>query len=454
MGTSAPPLSLMSQLALLPVHEREAVLADLSDEEVAALEYDWQAWGRPNQLPPTIPWKIWLILAGRGFGKSRAGAEQVIEWARTPSLRIALVAETAADARDVLVEGESGILACSPPWCRPKYEPSKRRLTWPNGTMATTYSGDAPDQLRGPQHSKAWADECAKWKYAQNAWDMLELGLRLGDDPQIVATTTPRPILLIQSLVKEAQDPTSGVVVTRGSTYEIYANLAQSFISRVVKRFEGTRLGRQELHAEILTDTPGALWTLALLDRTRVTLADVPDLVRIGIALDPAATSQETSDEMGIIAGGRGANGHGYTLRDVSMRGTPTACARTAIFLYDELQADVIIAEVNNGGEWIGTVIKLVAENMWREQERASKEINYKMVHASRGKVTRAEPVATLFEQNRAHHVGTFAALEDQQTTWVPGMKSPDRMDAEVWLYTELLLTEEAKPKRAGTWGR
>ena len=220
--------------------------------------------GRTN-CPRLGPGKIWLILSGRGWGKTRCGAEQVLGWAQTPHQRIALVAETAADCRDVLIEGESGILACSPPWCMPVYQPTKRRVTWPNGSIGTTYSGDAPEQLRGPQHHYAWCDEFAKWRYAQDAWDNLELGLRLGTHPQVIATTTPRPIPLLRQLLA---DP--GTVVTRGSTYENTVNLAATFKDRILSRYEGTRLGRQELHAELLEDTPGALWTRVLLEQTRV----------------------------------------------------------------------------------------------------------------------------------------------------------------------------------------
>lgn len=428
MATSSLPLSIMSQLALLPEYERDAVLTNMTDEEVAALEYDWQMWGRPNQLPPTGLWTIWLILAGRGFGKSRAGAEQVITWARTPGMRIALVAETAADARDVLVEGESGIVACSPPWFRPKYEPSKRRLTWQNGTVATTYSGDAPDQLRGPQHHYAWADECAKWKYAQDAWDMMELGLRLGDAPQVVATTTPRPIPLIQSLVKEAQDPTSGVIVTRGSTYENFANLAQGFLDRVVKRYEGTRLGRQELHAEILTDTVGSLWTRALLEETRV--RTLPSLRRIGIGLDPGG-------DAGIIAAGIGEDGDGYVFDDLSISGSPLVWGNQTIAGYNKHRANLIVLERNHGADMGKTILHGI------DAQAVVKE-----VWASQGKYARAEPVAALAEQRKIHHVGMFAALEDELCSWVPGegMPSPNRLDAYVWILTELLLGTRPAP--------
>lgn len=439
MGTST--LSLAQQLAALPDWEREALLADMPDEEIAALEYDWGFWARPNQIAPTgRPWKVWLILAGRGFGKTRTAAELAIAWAReAPKRRIALVAETSADARDVIVEGESGIMACSPLWFRPKYEPSKRRLTWPNGSQATTYSGDDPEQLRGPQHHKALVDELAKYRYGQETWDNLELGLRLGDDPQAVVATTPRPIPLLKTLIA---DPST--VVTRGSTYENQENLAPTFIERVITKYEGTRLGRQELHAELLEDTPGALWTQVLLDETRVNPAQVPQLVRVAIALDPATTSQETSNEMGIVAGGRDVRGQGYVMQDASAIGTPMACARRAIQLYDDLKADVIVAEANNGGDWIGTVLELVARDMHRNQERSSATIHYKKVHASRGKHTRAEPISALYERHLVHHVGMFAQLEDQMTHWVPGMDSPDRLDAAVWLCTELLVQSGA----------
>lgn len=439
MATST--LSLAQQLAALPDWEREALLADMPDEEIAALEYDWGFWARPNQLAPLDrPWKVWLILAGRGFGKTRTAGELVIAWARqAPKRRIALVAETSADARDVIVEGESGIMACSPPWFRPKYEPSKRRLTWPNGSQATTYSGDDPEQLRGPQHHNAFVDELAKYRYAQETWDNLELGLRLGDNPQAVVATTPRPIPLLKTLMA---DPST--VVTRGSTYENQENLAPTFIERVVIKYEGTRLGRQELHAELLEDTPGALWTQVLLDECRAKPAEVPQFVRVAIALDPATTSQESSNEMGIVAGGRDARGHGYVVQDSSAIGTPMACARRAIQLYDDLKADVIVAEANNGGDWIGTVLELVARDMHRNGERTSGTIHYKKVHASRGKHTRAEPISALYERHLVHHVGTFAQLEDQMTHWVPGMDSPDRLDAAVWLCTELLVQEGA----------
>jgi phage terminase large subunit-like protein len=411
-------LSPASQLALLPPDAREAFFAECTPEELAALEYDWTGfWARPNQLPPPGQWKVWLILAGRGFGKSRTGAEQVLAWAKTSKRRIALVAETAADARDVMVEGESGILACAPPWCQPKYEPSKRRLTWPNGTLATTYSGDAPEQLRGPQHHYAWCDEVAKWKYVGESWDNLELGLRLGEHPQIVATTTPRPIPLLRQLLA---DP--GTVVTRGSTYENTVNLAATFKARILSRYEGTRLGRQELHAEILEDTPGALWTRQLLETTRVRV--VPALKRILLGLDPGG-------DAGIVAVGLGEDGHGYVLDDLSMSGSPAAWAGQAIAGYHKLQANAIIAERNHGGEMVETTLHT-------QDPTAAVQT----VWASQGKYARAEPVSALYEQHKVHHVGMFGALEDELTNWVPGagMPSPNRLDALVWAVTALML--------------
>jgi phage terminase large subunit-like protein len=415
----ATNLSRASQLALLPEADREAFLAQCTPDELAALEYDWaRFWARPNQLPPPGAWKVWLILSGRGWGKTRVGAEQVIAWSRTPNLRMALVAETAADVCDVVVEGESGILACSPPWWRPTYQPTKRRLSWPNGTIATTYSGDAPEQLRGPQHHHAWCDEIAKWRYAEEAWHNLELGLRLGTHPQIVATTTPRPIPLLRHLLA---DP--GTVVTRGSTHENTINLAPSFKERILQRYEGTRLGRQELYAELLEDTPGALWTRLLLEQTRA--RTMPTLRRIVIGVDPG-------HDAGIVVAGVGADGQGYVLEDLSISGSPATWAQQAIAGYHKYRANVIVAESNHGGDMVISTITT--------QDAA---VATKKVWASQGKYARAEPVSALYEKGLVHHVGMFAELEDQLCNWVPGegLPSPDRLDALTWGLTELLLT-------------
>lgn len=334
---------------------------------------------------------------------------------------MAIVGRTAADVRDVLVEGESGILAKARPDFRPRYEPTKRRLIWPNGAIATTYSADEPDVLRGPQHDGAIADELAAWRHPE-AWDQLMFGLRLGRDPRCVVATTPRPTKLIKELIIDPK-----TVVTKGTTYENAENLAPAFMEKIIARYEGTRLGRQELLAEILSDTPGALWRFEQLDSTRVEKA--PELSRIVVAIDPAATHEDESSETGIVAAGLGADGHAYVLEDRSLHASPGEWARQAIALYCKLKADRIIGEVNNGGEMVGYTLMTVDPT-----------VSYRAVHASRGKYTRAEPVAALYEQGRVHHVGALSELEDQLCTWTPGDASPDRMDALVWALTELML--------------
>jgi predicted phage terminase large subunit-like protein len=396
-----------------------------------ALENSWPAVARPNQLrPPGDWWQIWLLLAGRGFGKTRTLAEWVCDQAASgQASRIALVAATAADARDVLVEGESGILAVAPPWCRPIYEPSKRRLTWPNGVIATTFSAEEPDRLRGPQHDAAVCDELASWSHPET-WDMLQFGLRLGRKPRCLIATTPRPTKLLRELLaREGHD----VVVTRGSSYDNKANLAPAFFAQIVKKYEGTRLGRQELNAELLEDTPGALWSQGLIDGTRISAA--PELTRIVVAVDPAATSGEDADETGVVVVGQDKDGQGYVLADCSGRYTPIEWARIAISAYRTHHADRIVAERNNGGDMVEATLRMVDQN-----------VPVTTVWASRGKVTRAEPISALYEQGRMHHVGTFPQLEDQMTNFTSDFDreaagySPDRLDAMVWAATELLV--------------
>jgi phage terminase large subunit-like protein len=341
--------------------------------------------------------------------------------------RIALIGPTAADVRDVMVEGDSGILAISAPRDRPIYEPSKRRLTWPTGAVATLFSADEPERLRGPQHDFAWCDELAAWRYPQ-AWDMLMFGLRLGADPRAVVTTTPRPTRLIKSLIA---DP--NVVVTRGSTSENRVNLAPAFLDRIVRRYEGTRLGRQELEAEILEDVPGALWNRAVIDATRIVTA--PELTRIVVAIDPAAGSGENSDETGIVVAGKDAGGHGYALADLSGRHAPAEWAKVAISAWRSHAADRIVAEVNNGGDMVETTIRMIDPN-----------VPFTAVRAARGKAARAEPVAALYEQGRVHHVGALPLLEDQMCGFTSDFDrskagySPDRVDALVWALSELLV--------------
>lgn len=396
------------------------------------LQYEWRAWARPEQLPPPPPWLVWLILAGRGFGKTRTGAEWIrgeVESGRRG--RLALVSSTAADARDVMVEGESGILAISPPSFKPVYEPSKRRITWPNGAQATVFTADEPERLRGPQHDGAWCDEPASWRYP-DAWDMLQFGLRLGSSPQTVVTGTPKPVKLIRELVKS---PTT--VITRGSTYDNADNLAPSFLEAIKAKYEGSRLGRQELYAEILDDVPGALWTRAILDATRV--KEAPELARIVVSVDPSGGHTEDNDEQGIVVAGMGVDGHGYTLADRTCRMTPDGWGRRAVQAYVEFEADLLVYEANFGGEMCEHVIQTAAKSM-------GVFVNTKLLRASRGKVIRAEPVAALFEQGRAHHVGVLEQLEDEQCTFTTlGFDgSPNRVDAEVWAYSELMLGSQS----------
>lgn len=416
--------SLAAQLASLPPD----ALNDLTDAQAAALLYDWDVWARDKQKEPVGNWRTWLILGGRGMGKTKTGAETVrrrVETARAK--RIALVGRTVADVRDVMVEGESGILACSPPWQKPTYEPSKRRLTWPNGAIATTYSADTPDLLRGPQHDFAWCDELAAWPY-DDTWDNLMFGLRLGINPQCMVTTTPRPRTLLIALSKA-----STTHVTIGSTYENRANLAPAFFEEIIKRYEGTRLGRQELLAEILEDIEGALWKRGLIEETRVYAP--PELCRVVVAIDPAVTAEETSAETGIVVAGLGTDGHGYVLADYSMRASPNEWGQRAISAYHVHHADRIIGEVNNGGDLIEAVLRGI-----------DKRIPYTAVRATRGKQLRAEPVAALYERGMVHHVACFPELEDQMCGWEPGQTSPDRLDSLVWACTELMVTTELAP--------
>ena len=342
-----------------------------------------------------------------------------------PGSRGAVVAATAADARDIVVEGESGILAVHPYKERPNYEPSKRRLTWPNGTTATLFSADEPDRLRGPQFHWAIADELAAWRRPE-AWDMLLMGLRLGENPRAAVATTPRPTIIIKALVK---DPT--VAVTRGSTYDNRANLAKAFFAQIISRYQGTRMGRQEIKGEILDDNPHALWKRNMIEDHRTT--SHPQLYRIVIGVDPPGSS--TGAECGIVAAGIAkVNGvdHGYILSDKSRRGTPGEWAGAAVAAYHVHKADRIVGEVNNGGEMVEHTIRTVPDG---------KTVAYKSVHASRGKAIRAEPVVGLYEQGRVHHVGSFAELEDQMCEWEQGQDSPDRIDALVWTLTELMVS-------------
>ncbi len=425
-------------LALLPPQERQAFLSSLTDREKAELEFYWPFWARPKQVAPEGNWRTWLILAGRGFGKTRTGAEwirQEIESGRRG--RLALVARTSADARDVIVEGQSGILNISPPWNKPRWIPSKRRLQWANGAVATIYSADEPDLLRGPEHDGAWCDELASWRYPE-AWDMLMFGLRLGPDPRAVVTTTPKPVKLVRDLM---DDPNT--VVTRGSSYENRGNLAPMFFDTIVGKYEGSRLGRQELLAEILDDNPNALFHRRIIDRLRLTKDKVEmlDWERVVVAVDPSVHDGEDEkdpileerSECGIVVGAvarmKNNTKHAYILDDVSTFESPAGWGAEAVRAYRIHAGDRIVGEVNNGGAMVEHVIRSV-----------DKTVSFKAVRASRGKVIRAEPVSALYERGLVHHVGNFPELEDQMCDWMPGEKSPDRLDALVWCVTELLV--------------
>jgi phage terminase large subunit-like protein len=424
-------MSLASSFLTLPRTEREKRVKSLSTAELAALKYAWQWWARPEQKEPAGNWVYWLILAGRGFGKTRTGAELVRSWVRDYRF-VNLIGATADDARDILIEGESGILAICPKDERPIYKKSDRQLLWPNGATSLIFTADEPDRLRGKQSMKIWGDELAAWRYCQDALDQALFGLRLGNKPQAVFTTTPRPIKPLKDLIA---DPAT--IVTRGSTFDNKSNLADAFFNRIVSKYEGTRLGRQELYAEILEDVEGALWKNSMLDQYRVTKA--PDMRRIVVAIDPAVSTNKSSDETGIIAVGQGVDKQYYPLADVSGIYSPLEWAKKAIFQYDVLKADAIVAETNNGGDLVEANLKAAGF--------VGRVIK---VHASKGKATRAEPIVGLYEQAQVHHVGSFPTLETQMTTWSPKEDdSPDRVDALVWAITELM--QRPEPKKASS---
>jgi phage terminase large subunit-like protein len=421
-------------IALASPAKQRQFYKSLSEDDAEELLYDWLGfWARPKQRVPETLGKehlIWMILSGRGWGKSRTGGETIKYLVEEKGYRhIALIGRTAADVRDVMVEGPSGLLNCYPPEERPIYEPAKRRITFANGAVAHTYSADKPDQLRGPQHDLVWADELAAWRY-EDAWDQTMFGLRLGKAPIAIITTTPRPTKIIKEL---AADPT--VYLTVGTTYENAANLAGPALKRLIDKYAGTTLGQQELEAKILSDTPGALWTRDILSEHRKKQEEVPDLVRVVVGIDPATTSNENSAETGIVAVGIDRFKHIYVLDDWSMQGRPSEWAKRGIELYNLHDADRIVAEVNQGGDMVETTIRTEAPS-----------ISIKQVRATKGKYTRAEPVSALYEQGRVHHVGIFSELEDQMCTWIPtDAKSPDRIDALVWAITELALKNNGK---------
>lgn len=450
-------------LASLSEQDREKELTRLATELgtdvkslMATLKWKWDFWARPNQLEPEGDWSTWLILAGRGFGKTRVGAETIRKWVcgSTPLSpgkykRIALVAETASDAKNVMVEGESGLLAVHSADFMPTYTVSNRRVTWPNGAVAYLYNATEPDQLRGPQHDAAWCDELAKWQYAQATWDQLQFGLRLGESPRSIVTTTPRPIPIIKKMMADDFLKGGSVMTTRGATFDNMSNMPASFFREIEDKYGNTRLGRQELYGEILEDIPGALWSRESIDTNRKRDDQIPDMERIVVAVDPATSSHELSDETGIVVVGlaRDDDGYarGYVLEDGSLKGNPEVWGRKAVQLYRKYSADRIVAEKNQGGEMV--------ESVFRSIDRS---LPITLVHASKGKHVRAEPISALYEQGRVHHVGRFDKLEDQMCLFsIDNIRdnntgSPDRVDALVWGLTNLFdkITGRARRKR------
>jgi phage terminase large subunit-like protein len=403
----------------------------------------WRSKARPEQLAPQGDhWNGWLFVGGRGAGKTRTGSEFVCEEVESRrARRIALVAPTAHDARHVMLEGESGILTIAPPWNRPDYEPSRRRVSWKNGAEAFTFSSEEADRLRGPQFDLAWGDELAAWNDPQACWDMLMFGLRLGRHPRWLATTTPRPIPLLKKLM--ARDD---VVISRATTFDNAGNLAPSFLESVRTRYEGTRPGRQELNAEILENLEGALWSRDMLDCARFT-GTVPDCKRIVVAIDPSGTSgNDGGDSIGIVVAGLGMDGLGYVLADRTIKASPGEWGARAVAAYREFRADRIIAERNFGGAMVQHVIRTVDDG-----------VPYRDVTASRGKIARAEPIAALYEQNKVRHAGNFSELEDQLCAMTrdgySGEGSPDRADALVWALTELMTMPVTPTAAFGRYG-
>lgn len=425
-------------------HDRlREVVREFGETEREELRYHWRLWARSEQLAPPGDWQCWVICAGRGFGKTRAGAEWVREIARKyADARIALVGASIPEARAVMVEGESGLLNCSPGRWRPEFEPSLRRLRFSNGAQAYLYSAAEPESLRGPQHSHAWCDEIAKWDNAADrairTWDNMLMGLRLGEQPQVLATTTPRAVPLMRRLVDE--ESRGSVVVTRGSTYSNVANLPARFIESVRKQFGGTALGRQELDGHLLTEIEGALWGRALIEKCREEFSGEA-LVRVVVGVDPPASSE--GDECGIIVAGIGEDGIARVVSDASLaKASPERWARGVASVALAWKADRVVAEANQGGSMVESVLRA-----------ADCQMPIRLVHASRGKVARAEPIAALYEAGRVRHVGQFARLEDQLCGLMAGGRyegpgrSPDRADALVWALTELMLGRRGDPR-------
>jgi len=408
--------------------------AEKKRRQEEASRYDWKNLARKNQLPPQGPWLTWLILAGRGFGKTRTGAETIRHWIKEGVCkRIALIGATEIETRHVMVEGSSGLLAVHPPSERPLYTPSTGNLSWLNGAIATCFSAEAYEHLRGPQFDAAWVDELAKFPEAQKVWDQLMFGLRIGSFPRAIVTTTPRPITLLKNLIKS-----NTVAVTRGSTFDNAKNLAKPFLEYIRNHYEKSWLGRQELYGDLIEDHEGSLWTISLLNQAKAAYQKDTPLRRLIIAIDPAVSHGSSSDETGIIVAGLTSEGIGVVLEDLSLKGSANQWIQKAIDAYHRLKADRIVAEVNMGGDLV--------EQLLRTYDPS---ISYKPVHATRGKVLRAEPIVALYEQGKVWHANYFPALEEQLCSYVPGQTrtSPDRLDALVWALSDLMLTPSFVPR-------
>lgn len=418
----------------------EGFVDTLSESELKALSSDWSLLARPEQLPPDGDWFIWLLLGGRGAGKTRAGAEWVHDLATGGGhfnhgrgcSRIALVAETLSDAREIMIDGDSGILNIARHQ-RPAFEASRRRLVWPNGAIAQIFSSEDPESLRGPQFDAAWCDEMCKWHYGQETWDMLQFGLRLGDCPRQLITTTPKASKLLKAIM--SYDHT---VTVRMRTSDNEGNLAARFLANVTTRYQGTRLGRQELDGEILEDREGALWSRALIEAARI--HQMPDLRRIVVAIDPPASQSAKGSCCGLVVVGLDHQNHAIVLKDGSIEAaSPSQWSERAVALFHSFEADMLVAEINQGGDMVKSVL-----------QACDADVPIKSVRATRGKWLRAEPVAALYERQMVHHLGAFEQLEDQMCNYAPlngkTLGSPDRLDALVWAITALCLDQSGAP--------
>jgi len=419
-------------LASLKPSQLKRILANRSVSELELIERDWLFLAREDQLPPA-QWGIdgcfvWDIRSGRGWGKTRVAAETFIHAVQYGDFKYPnLVGATADEVRDVMICGESGILACAQKYFYPEFIPSLKKLIWPNGVVTHIYYGTEPDKARGPQSDFLWCDELSKWQRPEETFDNLLMGLRLGPNPLCIVTSTPRPTRFLMDLEKRTDSQGQQcTVVTRGRTQDNYKNLSPVFISTIISKYEGTRLGKQELSGEFLSDNPEALFKRSDIDNNRV--RQIPELSYVVIGVDPAATSNAGSDDTGIIAAGESKDGHFYVLGDYTCHLTPQGWGEAVITAFHKHEANAIIGETNNGGEMVEHTLKTI-----------DSKIPFKSVHSSRGKSIRAEPTSALYEQGKVHHFGTFPELEDQLCEWIPGAeKSPDRLDAVVFALTEL----------------